>query len=91
MRLLGALNRLFPESRLKYALKRSVERFLLRLTGPARTQTLKDNVTIRYYPTLLLPKYIGNFELIGYEKYYTIQPGDVVIDGGRSGDWGLRT
>lgn len=82
MRVFGLLNRVFPECRLKYALKPRVEHFLVRVTGPPRAKTLKDTITVRYYPTLLLPEYIEDFQLIGYEKYYAIRPGDVIIDGG---------
>jgi FkbM family methyltransferase len=83
MRILGFLNRLVPESRLKYAVKNwFLERVLFRAKGAARTQTLKDGITIQYYPLLLAPESVDSFELIGYEKHYTIKDGDVVIDGG---------
>jgi FkbM family methyltransferase len=83
MRILGLLNRLVPESRLKYAVKGwFLERVMLRAKGAARTEKLKDGITVRYYPLLLAPEPVDSFELIGYEKHYTIKPGDVVIDGG---------
>jgi FkbM family methyltransferase len=83
MRLLGALNRLFPECRLKYVLKNwFLHRVLFRVTGRPRTQALKDGVTIRYYPLLFARADMGDFELIGYEKHYSLRPGDVVVDGG---------
>jgi FkbM family methyltransferase len=67
---------------LKYSLKGYVERSLYRVTGPARTVQLKDGIAVRYYPTLLVPSGFGNFELVGYEKHYTIKSGDIVVDGG---------
>jgi FkbM family methyltransferase len=83
MRLFGLLNRLVPDTRAKYALKNFLlERVLFRIKAGARTQTLKDGVTIKYYPLLLVPEPVDDFELIGYEKHYTIKEGDVVIDGG---------
>lgn len=83
MKLLGLLNRIVPESKLKSRLKGIVmDRVVYGLTGKPRSYTLKDGVECQFYPILLMNHSIGNFELIGYEKHYTIQPGDTVIDGG---------
>ncbi len=79
----GLISKVIPESKVKTKIRnffygRLVYGFTL---GTAQCP-LKDNVTARFRKLVFLPNETHSTEIKGYEKYYAIKPGDVVIDGG---------
>lgn len=83
MKLLGLLNKIVPDGQLKASAKAwLMNNVLYRFTGAAQEYKLKDGITIRMKPLLLVTHSVGNFHLEGYELHYQIKPGDVVVDGG---------
>jgi hypothetical protein len=83
MKILGLLNQLTPDCRAKACAKAWVmNNVLYRLTGAPKEHVLKDGITVKLAPFLLVRHSVGNFHLEGYELHRQIQQGDVVIDGG---------
>ena len=79
----GALSKLLPDSKFKTRVRDfCFGNILYNVTCGTADYPLKDGLRGKFHKLVFLPNGEYSCELIGYEKYYSIKEGDVVIDAG---------